>query len=608
MAQKDTEDGKKRETMEMDYDTTLGSVFNIISRAPPERVLSLTFKLGHSLAEEIVHAICLICLKKGDEALSKLDTHRGNTIADYLSEIVSRYKDRMEDVKVNTFQVPPSEIETLLDLARVFTVMAKERLCDSSLRDQAYRALLLESVRKTHKEGDLWSVHNDRIFEEARNECGHQVTDEFDPSCRGSSNISKLSEHPGSSDWSDVLGSPSSLRSTSTCSSYSLEISSSFSAASGADKATVPTTSVSDSSKGTAPQPLLSTSQTQQTNTKPAQCSDPTVPSQIVTSKNTNQESKQNDAFSFSVASSSKPETPPSVPVSETKSLNSHFSPFSHEHIAPGDSKTFPTKEEKGEEEEEIFYSFVVLHAAEDSDEAERLKDKLEGLGIGVGATFSGDFALPGKPTLKCIEDAIDNSAFAILLLSKNFSSRLEEITTNSALINSIENYHKYHTVIPFLPRENRIPRADFPKILRILVPLDEKNRSFEKMAIRAMSSDKIKEQKRIWTNEQHVKKLKEQRRRQQEDMNRKAELERQMRLLRMQDPNLHHPYPFPNGPPGGTGQPGGPPSTLWTVPGPHCGWYPPQPSIQIQNASYIMIGNSSTMTCVRGENTGDED
>ncbi|KAM6956287.1 TIR domain-containing adapter molecule 1 [Aplochiton taeniatus] len=157
------------------------------------------------------------------------------------------------------------------------------------------------------------------------------------------------------------------------------------------------------------------------------------------------------------------------------------------------------------EEEEAMFFSFVILHAEEDMDMAERFRERLESVSIGKGATFSDEFAIPGKNTLMCVEDAIDNSAFTILLLTRNFNTRLLEVETNSALINSINNKHKYNSVIPLLPVTNGMPQDRMPKVLQTLVPLQE-NQSFDRKAKKTFNTVSIERQRKVWAMEQRVK------------------------------------------------------------------------------------------------------
>eukprot|EP00063_Salmo_salar_P005066 XP_013979901.1 PREDICTED: TIR domain-containing adapter molecule 1-like [Salmo salar] len=112
-----------------------------------DRQLSQTFKLVGSLAEELVHTISLISLRKSSEALNKLHALRDNNIiANHLSEKVRMCGVKLEDITVS---IVPFQESTLVDLARIFKVLAEERLCDSSLRDLAYQTALATYKQKT---------------------------------------------------------------------------------------------------------------------------------------------------------------------------------------------------------------------------------------------------------------------------------------------------------------------------------------------------------------------------------------------------------------------------------------------------------------------------
>lgn len=264
-----------------------------------------------------------------------------------------------------------------------------------------------------------------------------------------------------------------------------------------------------------------------------------------------------------------------------------------------------PQREEDrpmAEEEEVIFFAFVILHAEEDMDMAESFREKLESVGVGKGATFSEDFAIPGKNTLMCVEDAIDNSAFTILLLTQNFNTRLLEVETNSALINSINNKHKYNSVIPLLPEKNSMPRDSLPIVLQTLVPLEE-NKSFDRKAKKALTPASIERQRKVWVMEQRVK---ETQRRQERLQLAKLSLklirenkeivEQNMQAFNGEfQPFLQNLHPER--------------SSGTHVAFPRRANVPLQPNISIQNARYIMIGNDSQMTLgLSGEGIGNND
>lgn len=130
--------------------TGLVDAFKILSKVPYERQLSLTFKLGDSLAEELVHAMSLICLGKRSEALNKLQAlGDNNIIAKHLAEKMRMCGVKLEALTVSIGPFQECTLGTLADLARIFKVLAEERLCDSSLRDLAYQTALATYKQKT---------------------------------------------------------------------------------------------------------------------------------------------------------------------------------------------------------------------------------------------------------------------------------------------------------------------------------------------------------------------------------------------------------------------------------------------------------------------------
>ncbi|XP_014460416.2 TIR domain-containing adapter molecule 1 [Alligator mississippiensis] len=154
---------------------------------------------------------------------------------------------------------------------------------------------------------------------------------------------------------------------------------------------------------------------------------------------------------------------------------------------------------------ESKFFSFVVVHAMEDVDIACRVKELLESMGVPDGATFCEDFLVPGHCQLTCFQDAINNSAFTLLLLTKNFQCRLCTYQMNSALMDSILRLHKYNSVIPFVPKEYPLKKGQIPGVLAGLVPLDENSRVFTKRVKNTFVLSKIKEQRTKWSEIQQI-------------------------------------------------------------------------------------------------------
>ncbi|XP_047013863.1 TIR domain-containing adapter molecule 1 isoform X1 [Ictalurus punctatus] len=438
---------------------------------------------------------------------------------------------------------------------------------------------------------------------------------------------------------------PSSLRSTSTsCSSYSLEISVSTATTNNSNKESRPLPlktppesrdgqnheakpssplvdhkpfySVTKSYKSSDPTPLQEREQLEKFKFR--QYPDKHDTSEIVTPKSPNIESGLEKTFLSIPSGGGKVGA---QPVSTSKPPEAS----STQEVGKHDS--FSTEKQASQEEEDMFYAFVILHAEEDSEEAVRLKSRLESISSTIGATFSEDFAVPGQSTFRSVEDAIENSAYVMLLLTPNFNTHLNETNADSALMNSIEKPHKHNTVIPLLPRANGLTRNQMPFILRTKNPLVEtRDRdTFEKMAKKVLDLRNIQRQKSMWTEAQLVKKQREKQQWLQEkkryckdfiqESPRVRELEEQIQQLKMQQQHLQPPYAQQtNSHQGFPGRPQSSGPMPFRSPSPMPSYYsgnmwPQLPSnIHIQNAKCIMIGNNSTMTVGGGVDSGDED
>ncbi|NXJ95013.1 TCAM1 protein, partial [Corythaixoides concolor] len=145
------------------------------------------------------------------------------------------------------------------------------------------------------------------------------------------------------------------------------------------------------------------------------------------------------------------------------------------------------------------FFTFVVLHASEDEIIAHRVKKLLENMGVPNGATLCEDFFIAGRSHLTCFQDAMENSAFIILLLTKNFLCNLCIFQTNTALMESILKPSKHDSVIPFVPKENPLERSQIPSTLGGLMPLDENSPGFSRTVQNTFTTSRIKERKEMW-------------------------------------------------------------------------------------------------------------
>ncbi|KAI7791104.1 TIR domain-containing adapter molecule 1 [Triplophysa rosa] len=566
----------------------LAEAFEILSQATEERLLSLTYKMGNTCAEVMVHAMCLILLKKNEDAHAKLLANRDSKVVNFLAEMIKAHGESLNGSHVGGFKISGPDVEALLDIARVFAVLVRERLCEAKLRDQAYSVALA-----TSKRANLRSLDVENISEEIKNACGFQTSDEFS-SCENGG-LKSLDVSVGN------VSHPSSLRSSSVCSSHTLEISSPTIAESRMEESkpmSLRTSQTRETCRDQAlrcpdrptsiPATALQTPRTSDvangsTSPKPKPCLDRSGSSRLLTSKNTD----PGFDFSSNPTNASKVE---SQPANFNQYTNT---PQPHRNFIP----------QAVSEVEDEFYSFVILHEPEDADEAQRLKNKLEGIISGVGVTFS-EFEEPGRSTLCCMEDAINNSAFTLLLLTRNFNTNLSETSTDSAIFNSLEKHHKRHSVIPLLPQENCLPKDRRRLVLRGTVPLDESSRTFERAALRAMAPMRVAIQREVWMKEQRIKKATEERRRLQEDRSRNMDLRRETeRLARLRfetdmsgsTPVYHAAMDQGRGPM---------PMHAAAQPG---AWQQPS-CIHIGNAQNVMIGNNSTMNIDHVQHSSEED
>ncbi|NWH80614.1 TCAM1 protein, partial [Piaya cayana] len=189
-------------------------------------------------------------------------------------------------------------------------------------------------------------------------------------------------------------------------------------------------------------------------------------------------------------------------PLPGAHSTLSYLPPF-HSFPSPTSPPTLqtpqpvPTSELDGGESK--FFTFVILHASKDEDVAQRVKDLLENMGVPNGATLCEDFFIAGRSRMTCFQDAMENSAFIILLLTKNFPCKLCMFQTNTALMESILNPSKHDSVIPFLPKENPLERSQIPSTLGGLMPLDETSPGFSKTVQNTFTPRRINERKALW-------------------------------------------------------------------------------------------------------------
>lgn len=155
--------------------------------------------------------------------------------------------------------------------------------------------------------------------------------------------------------------------------------------------------------------------------------------------------------------------------------------------------------EKAEEEEEEVFLKFVILHAKEDTDEALRVQKLLQNdFGIRPGIIFE---EMPcGQEHLQSLDEAVNGSAWTILLLTENFlRDAWCRFQFNTSLTNSINRQHKYNSVIPMRPLSKPLPRERTPFALRTINALEEDSRGFATQVKRIFQESVYKTQQAVW-------------------------------------------------------------------------------------------------------------
>ncbi|CAI9548183.1 unnamed protein product [Staurois parvus] len=146
------------------------------------------------------------------------------------------------------------------------------------------------------------------------------------------------------------------------------------------------------------------------------------------------------------------------------------------------------------------FFSFVIFHAPEDQEIASRVCNVLEHHVVGKGTTFGEGFETPGVSLLTCLENAVENSAYIVLLLTNAFlNATWGDFQSTTAMMNSIEKAHKLGSVIPFYPQEKRKTDCTMPMWLRTLIALDESSPIFKTKVRNTFKQEVIRNQNELW-------------------------------------------------------------------------------------------------------------
>ncbi|NXA72019.1 TCAM1 protein, partial [Thryothorus ludovicianus] len=554
-------------------------VFNILSQAPPEKLLSLKHKLKHLTprpTSKLLQAMVLLTLGQETDARICLDDLREHRVAQYVHQIKLGAAGVQEDGE--DLQPPQLDAEAMTLLARVYTVLEQEKLCSPEARDKAWKEAA--KAFKDTKQGTLNNIlpkEQDQQSWAASGGSGDRFGTLRSQEDAGFPSTASSHHVPRSSPVQITGNSgPRTLRSVGSSSlSSCLEISASPTGAfhtqpsvpecvpwphpagdtqsHGPQESSWASTGSSPPGQDTAaqgprPEEVLQAGPcppnplpTPQTvlPSEPAQSSDV---SSTVTQPHTPREEQHEKQDEQQELSTGVPDPraavdtapahlpPAGIPCNTasasistcslpppTYSFSSTLPPLQESHsnvFYPPPLRSFPSPAwppappamDPSEPDGAKFFSFVVLHASEDEIVAHQVKNLLESMGVPNGATLSEDFFIAGRSHMLCFQEAMENSAFIILLLTKNFPCKLCLFQTDTALMQSILDPSKQDSVIPFLPKENSLECSKIPPMLSGLVTLKESSPLFSTKVQKTFNPKKIKEKKALWAQVQHRK------------------------------------------------------------------------------------------------------
>ncbi|NXO27982.1 TCAM1 protein, partial [Cisticola juncidis] len=575
-------------------------VFNILSQAPPEKLLSLKLRLKHSIpgpCSKLLQAMVLLTLGQETDARICLDALRDNQGAQYVQQIklgTAGVRGDREDL-----QPPQLGAGAMALLAQMYTVLAQEKLCSPEARDKACQAATKASKdtqrgtlnnippKEQDKQGSAASEGSGDRFLTLRSheDAGFPHTGSSHHGLRsspvqigGSSDLSGprtlCSEgSPSLSSCLEISASPTVAFQTQpsvpecvpwpsraghpegdTQSHDPQESSwaSTHSSPPGQDTAAQPQEVLQLGPCHPSPVPvpkMLLPSEPAQSSDVSSTVTEPHTPGEKQDGKqNGKQNGKQDGKQDEKQLSTGVPEpraaadtapahtpiedsyipeaipcnsAPPSISTCSlpppTYSFSSTLPPLQEPHSSlfyPPPLRSSPSPAwppalpavDPSEPDGAKFFTFVVLHASEDEIVAQRVKTLLEGMGVSNGATLSEDFFIAGRSHMNCFQDAMENSAFMILLLTKNFPCNLCLFQTDTALMQSILHPSKQDSVIPFLPKANALECSQIPTMLSVLVTLNESSPLFSRNVHKTFSPKRIMEKKALWDQKQRRK------------------------------------------------------------------------------------------------------
>nr|XP_056700048.1 TIR domain-containing adapter molecule 1 [Euleptes europaea] len=641
-------------------------VSGLLSDIPQDKLIHLKHKLNSVRQDtrscKLLQAMILLTLGHEQQASKILDT-LGDDVA--VAHICRRH---WGSTQVGGIHPPKEEPRAAQALAQIYSLLAEEKLCLPQARDEAYRA----AIKAFRCSNGVQSAKLDSLLAEARKKCGlgfaaELASGEFKTLKSDTEKFPRSFPVPINSALVP-LGQP--LRSTGTPASFAshFEISQSptvpyltemarrcgdpevsklcGSATSslaqpgeGETSLASPAVSRSDSPVpqdqpqgnsrddclGSGLSPSVSSGKEdalplEETVQRPVECTEPPniMPAELPDLK---EGIHSNLQATSPLQGNPATERYIQTPVEDSCSASQSTGPksASSSKDVPPATASSPTGPQ---DDENQFFMFVVVHANEDESVACRVKDLLENMGVPNGATFCEDFLVPGHNQLACFQDALDNSAFTLLLLTENFKSRLCTFQTNMALMDSFTSIIKCNSVIPFVPQESPLKKGEMPRVLVGIVTLDENSPVFKRRVKNTFRLSEFNRKKAAWSMRQQIRHQERLREHYQDyhqmqqrlfALSLQSGFTAQMRFPTMQEgfPGLYH-VPPSHAPPSFFPPTFSAPGMFQHQPGP--GWASPsqpfavptsisqgpQPHLIIQNAQMVQIGDYNQMQVER--------
>ncbi|XP_034278599.1 TIR domain-containing adapter molecule 1 [Pantherophis guttatus] len=516
-------------------------ILQILNGIPAERLVQYRHKLSclHQDRKSchLLHVMILWSLGREVEARVHLNSFMEDVVAHHLSQSLWGTGGAK---RTTPEQLQKDHAKVAQSVAEIYSLLVDEKLCDTLARDEAYREAV-RAFQASHVEG----AQLKGLLDEAMEKCGPQFIstvpgDNFRALASGRWELTPARRSsPVSIGSSSPPDNPQSLRSTGSPISHisSLKISESSvtsdsPSSTGGSLSLPPTGQGEDISSKSLVNSCSTNSRKPSLPNSRGPCLlpdskitlSPTASAQGLPTPKTTPSGDLTCTFqapslqkpgSASSAGNGPPRSSAPAPITSFGPLLSSSSSTSD--LASCSSE--PSSSMVPPDDERQFYTFVVLHAAEDELVACRVKDRLEALGVSNGATFSEDFLIPGCGQLNCFQNALDNSAFTLVLLTRNFMGRLCDYQRDTALMDSLTRCCKRNSVIPFVPKEHSRNFGEMPLLLASLVPLRENSPVFEKRVKKTFTPKVIREKKATWDLMRKIQEREEERERERENL-----------------------------------------------------------------------------------------